>query len=215
MTAQTDFEKGKKLFDDKQFVHAVSFLEKDLLRDNSNLKTIEIIGDAFGQLKKWDKALFYYQKLSVLKPQEANYWYKYGGVLGMKAKDANKFAALGMIPDVKAAFEKTIQLNPKHLEARYALIELYLQLPGIVGGSERKARKYADEIATISTVDGYFAKGRIEEYVNNFAKAEIQYRKAFDVGKSKTAYQKLYDLYKKNSKMSAKAIALKQDFESK
>ena len=215
MTAQTDFEKGKKLFDEKQFLQAITFFEKDLLKDNNNFRTIEIIGDSYGQLKKWDKALFYYQKLTVIKPQEANYWYKYGGVLGMKARDANKFAALGMIPEVKSAFEKTIAINPKHLEARYALIELYLQLPGIVGGSERKARKYADEIATISTIDGYFAKGRIEEYFDNFAKAEIQYKKAYDFGKSKTAFQKLYDLYKKNSKSSAKAIALKQEFESK
>jgi hypothetical protein len=49
----------------------------------------------------------------------------------MKAKDSNKFKALGMIDEVKSSFEKAISLNPKHIESRWALIELYIQLPGI------------------------------------------------------------------------------------
>jgi hypothetical protein len=32
----------------------------------------------------------------------------------MKAKDSNKFKALGMIDEVKSSFEKAISLNPKH-----------------------------------------------------------------------------------------------------
>jgi hypothetical protein len=33
----------------------------------------------------------------------------------MKAKDSNKFKALGMIDEVKASFEKAISLNPSIL----------------------------------------------------------------------------------------------------
>jgi hypothetical protein len=40
----------------------------------------------------------------------------------MKAKDSNKFKALGMIDEVKSSFEKAISLNPKHIESRWALI---------------------------------------------------------------------------------------------
>jgi hypothetical protein len=54
-------------------------------------------------------------KLKQLKPSEADYHFKYGGVLGMKAKDSNKFKALGMIDEVKSSFEKAISLNPKHM----------------------------------------------------------------------------------------------------
>ena len=150
----------------------------------------------------------------MIKPTDANYYFKYGGVLGMKAKNANKLSALGMIPEVKSSFEKAIALNPKHIEARWALIELYLQLPGIVGGSERKARKYADELLTISPIDGYLAKGRVEVYFENYDKAEAQLLKAFEIGKSKTAYQKLYDLYQNKLKDYKKALVLKNQFES-
>jgi hypothetical protein len=33
---------------------------------------------------------------------------------------------------MKSSFEKAISLNPKHIESCWALIELYIQLPGIV-----------------------------------------------------------------------------------
>jgi hypothetical protein len=47
-------------------------------------------------------------------------------------------------------FEKAISLNPKHIESCWALIELYIQLPGIVGGSESKAIKYSNELLRLS-----------------------------------------------------------------
>ena len=150
-----------------------------------------------------------------LNPSNANYYYKYGGCLGMKAKDSNKFKALGMIGEIKFSFEKTIQLNPNHIEARWALIELYLQLPGIVGGSERKAEKYANELLKISPVDGYLAKGHIAEYFKKYKDAEKQYRNAIAVSGSKTTYQKLADLYKNKMNQPQKAKTLLENYQER
>ena len=131
----------------------------------------------------------------------------------MKAKESNKFVALSMIGDVKSAFEKAISLNPKHIEARWALIELYLQLPGIVGGSERKANRYAEELYKISPVDGYLARGKIAEYFYRYKEAEKHYSSAFRIGKSSATYQKLADLYKNKLRQPEKALLLKKEFE--
>ncbi len=207
--SQTNFEKGEKFFEQKKFVIAKSFLELNLKQNPNDLKTIEYLGDIQSNNKSWDNAVFYYEKLKKLKPTEADYYYKYGGALGMKAKESNKFAALGMIGNVKSSFEKAIALNPKHIQARWALIELYLQLPGIIGGSEKKATNYANELLQLSPVDGYLAKGYIAEYFQRFKEAELQYKKANEIGKSKITYQKLYDLYKNKLKQPAKAEALK------
>ena len=213
MQSQTNFDKAENYFKQSKLDLAQPLFENYLKENPKNLKTLEYLGDINGVLQNWDKAIFYYKKLKTLKPTEANFHFKYGGVLGMKAKNANKFAALGMIPEVKSSFEKAISLNPKHIEARWALIELYLQLPGIVGGSERKARKYADELAVFSTVDGFLAKGRIEVYFENYDKAEIQLLKAYETGKSKTSFLKLYDLYQNKLKDYKKALELKKEFE--
>ena len=213
MQAQNEFEKAETLFQQKKFVLAQPLFENFLVQNPNNLKTIEYLGDIHGYFKNWDKAIFYYEKLKNTKPNQANYFYKYGGVLGMKAKESNKFVALSMIGDVKSAFEKAISLNPKHIEARWALIELYLQLPGIVGGSERKANRYAEELYKISPVDGYLARGKIAEYFYRYKEAEKHYSSAFRIGKSSATYQKLADLYKNKLRQPEKALLLKKEFE--
>ena len=135
--------------------------------------------------------------------------------MGMLAKESNKFKALGMIGDVRKSFEKAIELNPKHIDARWALIELYLQLPGIVGGSESKANRYANELLNISPVDGYLAKGRIAEYFDRFPTAEKYYKLAVEIGGSRTSYQKLADLYKNKMNKPEKARATWAEFSDK
>ncbi|MBP7471283.1 MAG: tetratricopeptide repeat protein [Flavobacterium sp.] len=202
--SQSDYGKAEKLFEAGKYDQARPIFESFLKENPSHLKTLEYLGDIAGHQKSWDKAIVYYKKLKQLKPSEANYYYKYGGVLGMKAKESNKFAALGMIGEVKASFEKAIELNPKHIEARWALVMIYIQLPGIVGGSETKAIKYSNELLKLSPVDGYLSRGQIEEHFKRYAAAEQQYKKAIAAGSTKTGGQMLDNLYKNKMNKSVK-----------
>ncbi len=194
--SQSDYGKAEKLFEAGKYDQARPIFESFLKENPSHLKTIEYLGDIAGHQKSWDKAIVYYQKLKQLKPSEANYYYKYGGVLGMKAKESSKFKALGMIGEVKGSFEKAIELNPKHIEARWALVMIYIQLPGFVGGSETKAIKYSDELLKLSPVDGYLSRGQIDEHFKRYAAAEQQYKKAIAAGSTKVGGQMLANLYK-------------------
>jgi len=212
--SQTDYDKAEKLFLSKNYEQSKVLFENYLNNNPNNLKTLEYLGDIEGQFKSWDKAIYYYKKLKLIKPTEANYYYKYGGVLGMKAKSSNKFKALGMISEVKLSFEKAISLNPKHIEARVALVELYLQLPGIVGGSEKKALLYANEIAQISAVDGYLSKGHIAEYFGRYKEAEVKYKKAVEISKSKNSYQILANLYKNKMGQPEKAKSILEEIKN-
>jgi len=194
--AQPDFAAAEKRYADGQYEQARVQFEKILATHPDHHKTVEYLGDIYGHQKQWEQAVYYYAKLKKLNP-DANSHYKYGGALGMQAKESNKFKALGMIGDVRQSFEKAIVLDPKHIDARWALIELHLQLPGIIGGSESKAQHYADELLRLSPVDGYLAKGRIAEYFKRYTTAEKFYKQAVQKGRSKTTYQKLADLYQK------------------
>lgn len=198
--SQSDYGKAEKLFEVGKYDQARPVFESFLKENPSHLKTLEYLGDIAGHQKSWDKAIVYYQKLKQLKPSEANYYFKYGGVLGMKAKESNKFAALGMIGEVKESFEKAIELNPKHIEARWALVMIYIQLPGIVGGSETKAIKYSNELLKLSPVDGYLSRGQIDEYFKRYPAAEQQYKKAIAAGSTKVGAQMLDNLHKNKMK---------------
>lgn len=212
--SQSNFEKGEKLFHSKKYEEAQIIFEGILKTKPSDVKTLEYLGDIASYNKLWEEALKYYKKLKELKPAEANYYFKYGGALGMRASEVNKFKALGMADEVKASFEKAIELNPKHVPARWGLIEYYLHLPGIFGGSESKAISYSNELLKLSPVDGYLSKGKIEEYFKRYTEAEKYYIKAHEIGKSKTTFQKLYNLYLNKLKDAKKARELKQKFES-
>lgn len=205
--AQTSFQEAQSFFIDNQFEVAEPLFKSYLESNPKDLKTIEYLGDISGHLKQWDKAIGYYKTLVEAKPNNSNYHYKYGGVMGMKALEVNKLKALGMIGDIRRAFKTAAKLDPNHIDVRWALVEFYIQLPGIIGGSEKTAIAYADELESLSKVDGYLSKGYIAEYSNRLKDAEIFYKKAIEVGGSVTCYQKLTNFYDNTTKEPQKAIA--------
>ena len=215
MMAETDFEKAEKLYKQEKYDQAKTLFESHLKSNPNHYITVEYLGDIAGHQKKWDEAIKQYKVLKTQFPKTANYWYKYGGALGMKAKSVKKFKALGMIDDVESAFLTAAKLDVKHIDSRWALVMLYIELPGIVGGSETKAVKYSNELMELSKVDGYLSKGYIDEYFNRYKKAEANYIKAHEIGNSKTTFQKLYNLYLNKIKDKAKATKLKEQFEKK
>jgi tetratricopeptide (TPR) repeat protein len=150
-----------------------------------------------------------------LKPNEANFYYKYGGALGLKSQAGGKWVAIRLIGDMKDAFEKAISLKPNHLEARWALIEYYLQVPGLFGGSEKKAQIYANQLMTFSSVDGYLARGKIDEYFERFKSAEKNYLKAIQISGFKTTYDRLTALNKVKLLQSVKAIKILDEYQEK
>jgi len=204
--SQSVFKEVDSLFDQKKYVKAERLILL-YVEDNSNdLIALELLGDAFGYQRKWDDAIKYYKVLVKANNTHANYHYKYGGALGMKALSISKFRALGMISKIKTAFITASRLDTQHIDTRWALVELYMQLPGFIGGSKRKSLKYADELEALSQVDGYLAKGYIYEYDDEPELAETFYKKAIRAGGSLSCFEKLTNLYE-NEAQPEKAIA--------
>lgn len=198
--AQSAKDKAKAYIAEKAYDKAQQEMTVFLSANSEDKEAIEILGDAYGHQEKWDEAIEQYEKLKDKEPSNANYHYKYGGALGMKALSISKLKALGIIGDVKRAFLKAAELDPKHIDARWALVELYVSLPGIIGGSNSKALKYANELQNLSKVDGYLAKGYVYEYDDEPELAEKYYKLAIKVGGSVTCYEKLTNFYESQDK---------------
>ena len=198
--SQNSKDNAKTFIANKKFKNAQNEMLTFLKSNSEDKEAIELLGDAYGHQKKWDKAIEQYKILIEKAPNNANYQYKYGGALGMKALSISKLKALGIIGDVKQAFLKAAELDPNHIDARWALVELYVSLPGIIGGSNAKALKYANELQNLSKVDGYLAKGYVYEYDDEPALAEKYYKLAIKVGGSVTCYEKLTNFYEQQNK---------------
>ncbi len=195
----TDFEKGELHYKNAEWQLAKPYFLKVLALNETNIKAQEYLGDIAAYVKNWNKALEYYKPLVEANKSNANYHFKYGGVLAYKAQSSNKLKALTLVGDIKKHLHKAADLDKGHIEARWALVEIYISLPGIVGGSETKAKFYANELLNLSPVDGHLALGYVAEYNNKPKAAEFYYKKAIEIGGSEHTYKKLSRLYEKNS----------------
>ncbi|WP_313111761.1 tetratricopeptide repeat protein [Aequorivita sediminis] len=197
--AQSNFQQGEEHYKQENYTKAEPIFEEYLKLHPGHIKTREYLGDIAGYNKDWDTALSYYKDLVSDHESNASYHFKYGGALGMKAMTVSRLRAVTYISEIKHHLERAIELNPQHIEARWALVELYIQLPVFFGGSEKKAIDYAKELEAISIVDGYLAMGHIAEFHKKIEDAELNYKKAIKVGGSPHTYEKLINLYEKNN----------------
>ena len=189
LIGQNYTQEFEALFETKNYPQAVQKLEVYLAKTPQNLELLELMGDAYGFQSNWDKAAIYYKQLRDLDVTNAISHYKYGGVLGKLAKEGSKLKALGLISKVKTSFFKAAELDPKHIDIRWALVELYTQLPGFLGGSYSKAMGYASELEQLSKPNGYFSKAYIYENSDREALAKTYYKKGLETLKKLQCFQ--------------------------
>ncbi|SDS05032.1 tetratricopeptide repeat protein [Christiangramia echinicola] len=161
--AQQTLKDAEKLLNNGEIVEA----EKILLQYENNPKAVEFLGDISSFNKEWDKAIDYYQTLVDLDSENAMYNFKLGGAMGMKAYYGSKFQAAILLGDIKKYLKKAADLDPTHKETRRALVELYMQIPSIIGGSKTIAESYASDLDRINEVDALLADAyiyKIQEY---------------------------------------------------
>jgi len=85
----------------------------------------------------------------------AEYYYVLGQAYGVKAQNVGAFTAAFTAPKVKSSWLRTLELNPKHIEARWGLFQFYINAPGILGGDDEEAKKIADALVHDDPPRGY------------------------------------------------------------
>ena len=163
LISQNYIQEFDSLFEAKNYDQAVQKLEIYTSKTPQDLELLELMGDAYGFQSNWAKAVSCYKELLDFDPKNVTYHYKYGGVLGKLAKEEQKLSGISQISKVKASFLTAAKLDPTHVNVRWALVELYTQLPGFLGGSYKKAEVYANELEQLSESNGYFSKAYIFE----------------------------------------------------
>ena len=195
IVAQNNLSAAQKMYDAGKYRSARKILEP-LDRGPENDTAVRLLlGSVYAKLELWEKAADEVEVLVEKYPDNAEYNFRYGGALGMVAKQANKFTALMMLDDVKFHLKKATRLDEQHINSRWALVQLYVELPSVIGGTKDNAMQYTDELADISPVDGALARGFVERSEENYREAEKYLKQAVDIGRSETTYTKLTELY--------------------
>jgi len=140
-----------QLFKAKKIIEAKTSFKSYLRSHPTDKVALEYMGDIAFQQEKWDEASKYFKTLVNEEEDNAVYHYKYAGAIGLKAKN-NKLKALFLIDDIKFHFKKAAELDAEFIDARKALVQLYIELPAALGGSTSKAKAYAEQLKPLDTI---------------------------------------------------------------
>jgi len=145
----------------------------------------EAAGDYAGALALAEKAV-------ALNPDHADSHCLLGVIYGRQLSKAGLLRQLGLVRRFRKECETALRLNPRHVEARLALIEFYFQAPGIAGGDKAKAHALAEEITAIDPVRGYIAQASLARRERKNDLLESYYLKA--VAAKPKSYEALVNL---------------------
>jgi tetratricopeptide (TPR) repeat protein len=167
-----------RLFDSGRRAEARAALEAAAREDPKDARAAVYLGRVFLAQEDLDNAVLWLEKAVALDATSSDNQLWLGRAYGSQALKANVFKQASLAGKVKKAFEKSVELDANNLDARFAVIDYYLQAPGIMGGSVGKAREQAAEIARQDALRGYRAAGRIAEYEKNYDTALAAYARA-------------------------------------
>jgi tetratricopeptide (TPR) repeat protein len=105
-------------------------------------------------------------------PQSARCHNVLGHLYGAKAVSAGLSGGLKYASKVKQAYATAVELEPKRYEFRRDMNQFYLQAPGFVGGSVRKAVEASTDFASHSPAHSRLLLADVHIYKKEFERAE-------------------------------------------
>ena len=122
-----------------------------------------------------ETAVDLFTKVVAQQPNDANAHYLLGIALRDQAMQAGMFERASLAQKCRPELERAVELDPNHIDARFALVTYYLLAPGFMGGGEDKAQAQAAEIKRRNPVEGHRAYANIyaHDKKNDLARKEF------------------------------------------
>jgi tetratricopeptide (TPR) repeat protein len=167
-----------ELYDAKRFDEASRVFEQLARQKQSEAVALQYLGRIALQRNNPEAAVGRLERSIAIDSSNAESHYWLAQAYGRQAMGAGKLQQVGLARKAKAAFESAVRHDPRHVNARFGLMEFYLIAPGIMGGSVEKAKHEAREIRRIDPLAGTRAAARIHLYEKNYDAAEKEYLEA-------------------------------------
>jgi len=159
----------------KKYAEAEKAAAAVLAQDPANAEAMAARTDAIlstGRSARIEEAVKQAQQCVAAKPADARCHLALGKALGAKAMNGGMMSAMGYAGDIRNAFKKAVELDPRNLDARFALLQYYLMAPGIVGGGTGKAETLTAQTQTIHPEAAKLMQAKIDFAADNLVKAE-------------------------------------------
>jgi tetratricopeptide (TPR) repeat protein len=108
-----------------------------------------------------EEAMRQFEKALELDSKNARCELLYAAAIEERARTAGFLKRPFLVPKIKKALLRTIELDPKLFEAHVGLAQFYLRAPCILGGDEEKGLKQLDEAVVLDPFRGRLVKARM------------------------------------------------------
>lgn len=126
----------------------------------------------------FEVAVGIYEAAIKAEPDNADYQHGYGAALAAGIDQASALRKPGIARRMRKAWNRAVELDPEHLDARASLVQFYLNAPAMVGGGRTKALREVEEIARRDAARGHAAMAGVHLADGNPAAATEEYARA-------------------------------------
>jgi tetratricopeptide (TPR) repeat protein len=127
---------------------------------------------AMGPESRIEEAVKLGEQCVAAHPQVSNCHLAYGNALGSKAMNSGMMAAMRYAGTIRDSFAKAVELDPQNIDARFSMLQYYIQAPSIAGGGTAKAQAFATQTATVNADVGKLLVAMLDIGAEQYAKAE-------------------------------------------
>ena len=186
-----ELEKAQKLYNLTDFEGSLRVLNAILAKD-AVVNTW--IGRNLYMRTDYKKASEAFERALAQDPTNSDIALWAGRAYGRRAETSSIITQLSHASKTRQFLEKSVELNPRNLEALADLFEYYLEAPGFLGGGLNKAEAISARITQIDSAEGHFTRARLSEKRKESRGAEEHLRRAVEAAPQQVG--RLIDLAK-------------------
>ncbi|MDH3598691.1 MAG: tetratricopeptide repeat protein [Candidatus Tectomicrobia bacterium] len=145
-----------ELYTAQRYAESQRVLERVIAQCPQNATAHYYLGQIYLRLAEYDKAVKHCKKAVQLQADRAENHFCLGRSYGEKARHGPTWQQAVLAPKIRKALEKTVSLNPNHVQARLGLTHFYMRAPALLGGNLDKAYTQARLLVQLAP-----SKGRV------------------------------------------------------
>lgn len=128
--------------------------------------------------KNLKEAVSSYEQATKLDATKPEYFSTLAVALSQRMGEMNFMQQAMVAGKMKKAFEKSVELDPNHVQGLIGLVRYYITAPEIAGGSMEKAAEFARRVRELSPFQGEMELGMVAGHDERYADALSHYEAA-------------------------------------
>jgi tetratricopeptide (TPR) repeat protein len=198
----------QKLIADQRYDDARAEVDAVIKKNSSDDVALHCMGRIFAAQGKSSDAVDWFEKAVKVNDKNAYHHLQLGNALASEAQKANKLRQPFLARRLKTEFELAVACDPKLADAHEALMEFYLQAPGIVGGSVDRAKEQALIISSLSVYDGHVAMASVARHEKDVSAEQRELEAALAAAPDTANAWYQLELFYQNQQQWPQAFAL-------